>query len=196
MRYISTALASCLVLAAPTITAKRFNGHHPSNGIGPKVVIPSGLLRGKATQTPDSNVTVNQFLGVPFAQPPVGDLRFAPPQESSSWEGAYIASEQPNSCIQWIGPPGSATDMRVRLFNDPPPPGESEDCLYLNVYVPEGGQPEKAVLFWIYGGSGIAGAASLPLYDGTRFAANNDIIVVAANFRMNGEFDTCSIELY
>jgi carboxylesterase type B len=74
------------------------------------------------------------------------------------------------------------------LFNNPPLPSQSEDCLYLNVYVPQGGEANKSVLFWIYGGSNIIGGAALPLYDGTSFAANQDIIVVVPNYRLNGKF--------
>jgi carboxylesterase type B len=189
MYFILRPLAVHFALVALIVSAQPLTVNQLSNGTAPTVAISSGLLRGKATQLPNLDVTVNQFLGIPFAQPPVGDLRFTPPLEPSSWKETYVATEQPNACMQWIGPPGPATDMRVKLYNNPPAPVDREDCLYLNVYVPEGGEPEKAVLFWIYGGSGIAGAASLPLYDGTRLAGNNDIIVVAANYRPNGESD-------
>ena len=183
MHSSSTIFASYIFLAAPIITAQRLNAR-------PTATISSGVLRGRATQIADSDVTVNQFLGVPFAQPPINDLRFAPPLEPSPWEEPYDASEQPNACIQFLGTPGPAKDINMDLFYNPPAPGESEDCLYLDVYAPEGGEADKAVLFWIYGGSGVAGAASQPLYDGTSLAANHDIIVVAANYRVNSEFGT------
>jgi carboxylesterase type B len=64
---------------------------------------------------------------------------------------------------------------------------QSEDCLYLNVFAPIGGSREKPVLFWIYGGSGTSGAISQYIYDGSGFAAYQDIVVVAANYRVNGE---------
>ncbi|KEF55875.1 uncharacterized protein A1O9_07455 [Exophiala aquamarina CBS 119918] len=149
------------------------------------VTIDSGPIVGRRTQHLDSTTTVKQFLGIPFAQPPIDDLRFLPPDPPHSWTEVYNATSQPMACIQYSGPAGPARDLGKLLFNTPGPPGESEDCLYLNVYVPEGGVEDKAVLFWIYGGSNRAGAASEPLYDGTSLAANHDIIVVAINYRLN-----------
>ena len=66
------------------------------------------------------------------------------------------------------------------------PPGESEDCLYLNVYVPETASTSKAVMFWIHGGQIAFGTASLPIYDGSGISANQDVIVVTINYRTNG----------
>lgn len=182
MYSIRTAIASTLLVAvAPIVAGQRSGVSDPTATIG------SGPLRGRATQHAESGVTVHQFLGIPFAEPPVKGLRFEPPQEIASWDELLDARRQPNACMQWFGPAGDATDMRVALFNDPPVPGESEDCLYLNVYVPEGGESDKPVLFWIHGGSGVNGAASLPFYDSTGFSANHDIIVVATNYRLSGE---------
>ena len=62
--------------------------------------------------------------------------------------------------------------------------------MFLNVYVPTGGSQDKPILFWIYGGGYKFGANSLPLYNGTNFAANQDVIVVTTNYRTNGECDT------
>lgn len=72
------------------------------------------------------------------------------------------------------------------MFNTPDP-GESEDCLYLNVYVPSTGATGKSVMFWIYGGGLEYGTASHPWYDGSSFATYQDVIVVAANYRTNGK---------
>ena len=77
--------------------------------------------------------------------------------------------------------------MRNTLFNNPPVSFENEDCLYLNVYMPRGGESNKSVMFWIHGGSNFMGSAALPLYDGSNFAATQDIIVVVPNYRLNGE---------
>lgn len=66
---------------------------------------------------------------------------------------------------------------------------ESEDCLYLNVYAPSTASESggRAVMFWIYGGSLQFGNAMQPLYDGSAFAAYQDVIVVTANYRTNGK---------
>ncbi|KAJ7509590.1 Carboxylesterase [Mycena galericulata] len=72
------------------------------------------------------------------------------------------------------------------LFNNPPPASEAEDCLFLNVWAPSTNtQVKKPVVFWIYGGSLLFGTASLPGYDGTSLAANQDIVVVTINYRTN-----------
>ena len=66
-------------------------------------------------------------------------------------------------------------------------PGDSEDCLYLNVYAPATGGTGKAVMFWIYGGSLQFGTAGQYVYDGSSFATNQDVVVVSANYRTNGD---------
>jgi carboxylesterase type B len=70
------------------------------------------------------------------------------------------------------------------------PSGESEDCLYINVYTPASPPPMggRTVMFWIFGGGLQFGSNSVSLYDGTSFAANQDVIVVAPNYRTNGRF--------
>lgn len=170
-------LSSLLCVVAPFVAAQ---------DTFPTATIDAGPVVGRTTSLTESSSTVNQFLGIPFAEPPVRDLRFEPPQEISSWDTPLEVQEQPNACRQWLGPPGDDRDRREALFYNPPPRNESEDCLYLNVYAPQGGEDDKAVFFWIYGGSGINGAISLPLYDGTNFAANQDVVVIAANYRVNG----------
>ena len=78
------------------------------------------------------------------------------------------------------------------VFNNPggPPPVESEDCLYLNVFAPASPPPPggRAVLFWIHGGGLQFGTGGLPAYDGSSFASYEDVIVVTINYRTNGKF--------
>lgn len=190
MYSIRAAISIFLVAVTPVVTAQSSDTNDPT------ATIDSGHLRGVATKHADSGVTVNQFLGIPFAEPPVKDLRFKPPTEKAAWDDPLDVREQPNACMQWLGPQGPATDLRVTLYADPPPPGESEDCLFINVYVPDGGEDKKPVLFWIHGGSGIAGAASSPECDGTNIAANHDIIVVATNYRLSGKLTLNASNLY
>ena len=153
----------------------------------PTVTIEAGRIQGTARQLPDSTVTVNQYLGVPFARPPINDLRFSPPQAVESWDGILEATEKRNACMQFWGSEGPARTRGELLFNVPTDGPMSEDCLYLDIYVPQGGEENKSVLFWIHGGSGIMGSAVWPDYDGTNFAANQDVIVVATNYRLNGK---------
>ena len=153
----------------------------------PTVTIAKGPIRGRSTQLPGSDTTINQFLGIPLAQPPTSSLRWLPPQEPDGWSTALDVTSQPDGCLQYYGRSGPARDFNSMLFNNPPLPSQSEDCLYLNVYAPQGGVEHKAVLFWVYGGSNLIGGAAMPLYDGSSFAANQDIIVVVPNYRLNGE---------
>lgn len=81
--------------------------------------------------------------------------------------------------------------FKERVYNYPPPPaGESEDCLYLDVYTPapNSSQSElKTVMVWFYGGNLQLGSNAIDMYDGTSFAANQDVVLVAPNYRTNGE---------
>lgn len=151
----------------------------PVGGKGPTV----SLSAGTATGTSDGSV--DRFLGLPFG---TAD-RFDAPQPAPSWEGTYDASQYKPACIQKFQYPEEARNRTNSWFNIPgPPAGESEDCLYLNVFTPAGaseGSELKAVMFWIFGGGFSFGTGTLPLYDGTSFARNQDVIVVTINYRTN-----------
>jgi para-nitrobenzyl esterase len=127
---------------------------------------------------------VVSYKGIPFAAPPVGDLRWRPPQPAASWTGVRQASEFGADCMQarfGPPPPGPGT---------PPPAASperapSEDCLFLNVWAPAGAVPgaKLPVMFWIYGGGFVFGSSALPNTSGTQFAKNG-VVLVAANYRV------------
>lgn len=154
----------------------------------PTVTIDSGIIAGTTTSVSctSSAITVHQFLGVPFAAPPV---RFEPAHHPEPWDDVYDASQYKATCFQKFDYPEDARNRNMAWFNTPPPPnGESEDCLYLNVYAPAGAtasSKSKAVLFWIFGGGFDFGSGALSQYDGSSFAANQDVIVVTFNYRTN-----------
>lgn len=150
----------------------------------PSASIDSGVIVGTTTSLPFSPVTVNKFLGIPFAAPPV---RFSPPEPPEPWKFPYDASEYKSVCVQQFNYPERKRNQTIDWYSTPgPPTGESEDCLNLNVYAPEHAEEcSKAVLFWIHGGSFSFGAGSLPIYDGSSFAANHDLVVVTVNYRTN-----------
>eukprot|EP00756_Hemistasia_phaeocysticola_P005774 Hpha_TRINITY_DN13493_c0_g1::TRINITY_DN13493_c0_g1_i1::g.131171::m.131171/K01049/ACHE; acetylcholinesterase len=131
----------------------------------------SGEVRGRVTA-----LGVQRYLGVPFAQPPVGPLRWEAPQPVADWEGVREAAEYSKSCAQ-----------EPNVFDDFS--GVSEDCLYLNLWMPDKPAPpagEKyAAMIFFYGGSWTSGSAMFPLYTGEALTlGNNATVVVTVNYRL------------
>lgn len=117
-----------------------------SNG-PPTVTIDSGVVQGVSTSIPGAPQNVTKYLGIPFAAKPV---RFAPPQSPAAWKTPLKATKYGPACIQEFAYPSH--DLVVTWFDTPPPPaGESEDCLNLNVYAPATAEKNKTVMVWIYG---------------------------------------------
>jgi para-nitrobenzyl esterase len=117
---------------------------------------------------------VRTFKGIPFAAPPVGPLRWMAPQPPVLWSGVRKASEYGARCMQ-----GSIySDM---IFHDS---GPSEDCLYLNLWMPaDPGTAKLPVMVWIYGGGFQAGATSEPRQDGGNLSKRG-VVVVSMNYRL------------
>ncbi|XP_072017086.1 pyrethroid hydrolase Ces2a-like [Amphiura filiformis] len=109
------------------------------------------------------------FLAIPYAAPPVGDLRWAPPREPEPWSEPRNATEH---CLQCPQLPYNETKM-------------SEDCLYVNIYTPLDANPttKYPVIVMLYGGFFIQNSNSVPKFDG-RFIANSSAVTVAPNFRI------------
>ncbi|XP_078001062.1 acetylcholinesterase-like [Glandiceps talaboti] len=145
-----------------------------TNADDPSVEISTGKLVGISVQFThgDTQHTVNVYKGIPFAEPPIGDLRFQPPVPVSPWDGLYDATRVRDACMQ----------MPMPIF--PTPEDFSEDCLYLNVFVPQHGLKKYAVMVWIHGGGFNMGSGSPMAYDATPLAAINDVLVVSINYRL------------
>jgi para-nitrobenzyl esterase len=115
------------------------------------------------------------FLGIPYASPPVGPLRFKPPQPLTSWapktREALAFGPSCNSV-------GYVTLNRSVILN------QSEDCLYLNVWAPANVAEPLAVMVWIYGGSFTSGSSSEPSYSGNNMSKQGNVIVVSFNYRL------------
>src|SRR5512143_3506697 len=119
---------------------------------------------------------VRSFKGVPFARPPVGDLRWREPQPPADWTGVRNADKFGPRCMQRTGP------MADYWFRSD---GMSEDCLYLNVWTPARSGSEKLpVLVYIFGGGFQNGDGSEPRYDGESMARRG-IVAVSVNYRTN-----------
>ncbi len=138
------------------------------------VRLDTGRIRGMDTAVDGIRV----FKGIPFAAPPVGDLRWRAPQPAPSWSGVRDATKFGNICIQ---PPGRGR-LNIAVLPDSPP--MSEDCLYLNVWTPaDSASDELPVMVYFFGGAFTEGAGSIPLYDGTALAEKG-AIVVTMNYRL------------
>src|SRR4029450_5439974 len=127
-----------------------------------------GTVRG--ADSADGRVRI--FKGIPYAAPPVGDLRWKGPQPAAAWEGVRDATEFGRQCMQ--GP----------IFADitfPQPP--SEDCLNLNVWTPAGTPDRLPVMVWIHGGGFQAGAGPEPRHGGEAFVRKG-VVLVTMNYRL------------
>lgn len=156
-------LFTLAMLLAATLTAGAFAQD--------RVKIANGTLEGTA----DKSSGVRSFKGVPFGEPPVGDLRWKPPQPVKNWPGVRKADKFGPRCMQRpiFG------DMNIRSN------GMSEDCLYLNVWTPaQSGNEKLPVLVYFFGGGFQAGDGSEPRYDGESMAKKG-MVAVTVNYRLN-----------
>ncbi len=142
---------------------------------------PLDTAQGQLTGVPGELDGITVFKGIPFAAPPIGDLRWAQPQPAESWEGVRAADSWGDNCIQTPAPQrfpaNPATDM-------PDSPGTSEDCLYLNVWTPaDSGDEALPVMVWLYGGAYNEGGGSSPFSHGDHLAQKG-VVVVTFNYRV------------
>jgi para-nitrobenzyl esterase len=152
--------ACAVVLSAP---AARAND-------GLTVVTDRGSIQGSLS----SDGQVRSFLGIPYAAPPVGSLRWKPPQPTAAWTGVRAATSFGPRCMQTH----LYSDM---VFRDS---GPSEDCLTLNIWAPAEKNPAPLpVMVWIHGGGFTGGGSSEPRQDGEHLAAKG-VIVVSMNYRL------------
>ena len=135
-----------------------------SVAVGQRVVTEFGAISGVR----ENGLSI--YKGVPFAAPPVGDLRWRPPASVAPWTGTRRADAFAPACMQ----------VGVSMPGEIPPP-LSEDCLYLNIWTPtKSVHGRLPVLVWIYGGGYTNGSASMPLYWGDRLAQKGLIVVTIA----------------
>ncbi|MGI5452935.1 carboxylesterase/lipase family protein [Streptomyces sp. CA-249302] len=151
------ALAAALVAPVPVAQAAARDGD-------PVVRTDAGSVRGEVT------AEGRQFLGIPYAQPPVGKLRWRDPRPVRPWQGVRAARDFGNKCVQT-----SSWDPGYEQ------PSYTEDCLDLNVYVPKGSE-RRAVLVWFHGGGLTAGAGQDVVPDA--FARQTGTVVVTVNYRL------------
>jgi len=148
-----------------------FTNAQETNSFPVQVSIENGIIEGNY----DTHTGIQRFFGIPFAKPPVGELRWKAPQPLDNWEGVKETKK--------FGP----RPMQTMVFGDmhSRSNGVSEDCLYLNVWTPaKMDTKDLPVLVYFYGGGNVAGDGSEPRYDGESMAKEG-IVVVTTNYRLN-----------
>ncbi|XP_078521832.1 cholinesterase isoform X1 [Lissotriton helveticus] len=139
----------------------------------------NGKIKGMYISVLSKPITA--FLGIPYGEPPMGHLRFRKPEPRMPWSHIWNATAYGYSCYQYVdqtfpGFPGSEMWNPNTLI--------SEDCLYLNIWIPSPKPKNASVMVWIYGGGFETGTASLELYDGRYMARIERVIVVSVNYRL------------
>ncbi|WP_126174038.1 carboxylesterase/lipase family protein [Altericroceibacterium xinjiangense] len=174
-RALCAALTATLIATGACTPQTIASAPNPASLLDNPVRTDKGLVSG----VPGAVDGVTVFKGIPFAAPPVGNLRWKMPQPASAWQGVRPGDTFGNVCIQ---PPGEG---RVNPATDfPDSPSMSEDCLYLNVWTPaDSGSEKLPVMVWLYGGAYNEGAGSSPFSYGDNLAAK-DVVLVTFNYRV------------
>lgn len=163
MHRVGTVL-TCLLALAPGTARSAAPPTEPPRPASTTVRIHDGLVRGAAHDG------YRTFEGIPYAAPPVGRLRWAPPRPAAPWPGVREADRPAGACPQPAGEvPGGSTD---------------EDCLHLDVTTPDGASPARPrpVIVWLHGGGLTTGAAGS--YDARRMSVRGDVVVVTVDYRL------------
>lgn len=163
-------LAAALMLAGAACSK-------PAPPAAPIVRLPQGAYRGRPAEQ-----GVTAFLGVPYARPPVGPLRWREALAPEASDRIRDAAAYGPTCRQLPdkNEPASATP-------------QGEDCLSVNVWTRRLGGPRRPVLLWIHGGANVSGGTADPLYDGHNFVRDNDVVLVSVNYRL-GPFGFLDLE--
>ncbi|MDD9938371.1 MAG: carboxylesterase family protein [Myxococcales bacterium] len=138
---------------------------------GPRVELATGVVQGEQLEG------AVRFLAIPYARPPVAELRFAAPQPAEPWEGVRAETDFVPGCPQQEDQGAPASD--------------NEDCLYLNVWTPDPMPDGAPVMVWIHGGGNFSGATGIPVpttdtlwYDGRIFAERQGVVLVTIQYRL------------
>ncbi|KAG8035019.1 hypothetical protein G9C98_005441 [Cotesia typhae] len=139
-----------------------------------------GRVKG-VTQTAASGKKVDAWYGIPYAEKPIGALRFRHPRPAERWDGILNATQLPNSCVQILDTV-FGDFVGATMWNPNTP--LSEDCLYINVVVPQPRPRNAAVMVWIFGGGFYSGSATLDVYDPKTLVSEENIVLVSMQYRV------------
>ncbi|HEU4388948.1 MAG TPA: carboxylesterase family protein, partial [Blastocatellia bacterium] len=158
-----------IAVAVAVVSGIALNNTLGAPGSNNVVRVDGGTISGTASDG------VRSYKGIPFAAPPVGDLRWKPPQPVVGWEGVRECTVFGPECPQAPYPAGSMYYT--------PPQKQSEDCLYLNVWTAANAGEKRPVMVWIHGGALTRGSGAHRTYDGTSFAKKG-VVLVTVNYRL------------
>ncbi|EED17829.1 carboxylesterase, putative [Talaromyces stipitatus ATCC 10500] len=183
-------LAAVTWLASSLVAASPYEQCEASTSKFLKVETTNGLIEGHIV---DDTPCVIEYLGIPYAKPPVGDLRFASPQryeDHHSYEAKDFGYDCPHSTFPYIDYPDFFEDANriIDYFAASGGTPQSEDCLTLNIWAKatfRSNLARKPVLVFFYGGKFTFGNTNTPFYYGVNFANAEDLVVVTVNYRMN-----------
>jgi para-nitrobenzyl esterase len=173
-------------LGAAALAAKSFPAFPIATGVTPQVHTTDGPVRGLLDEG------VNTFLGVPYARPPVDDLRFMAPQPVKSRKSLFEAIRLGRSSMQLstggsaVSYPGTIGPALGQVFGSRQDQlVQGENCLVLNIWSPGLQGEKRPVMVWYHGGGFNYGSGSWPAYNGHNLARNHDVVVVTVNHRLN-----------
>ncbi len=174
LRYaLLAAILAIALLAACVGGSDKTPTPSPTIGPWPDPVVQT--LQGKVKGFPDESDTL-VWKAIPYARPPIGDLRWKAPQEPEPWEGIRENSEFCSPCVQYQPSVGAAAQSPLM---------GSEDCLYLNVWRPNTNETSLPVYVWIHGGGNSIGAAVQGPWDyGNEIAHRSNVVFVSMNYRL------------
>ncbi|KAF6773023.1 hypothetical protein AHF37_06824 [Paragonimus kellicotti] len=153
-----------------------------------KTLSHGGTVRGthETVDVDGKAVELDIFLGIPYALPPTGTRRFAPPERHAGWSGVKNTTKAAPTCWQYLPSEFEMNNAAARMWSNNTQ--MSEDCLYLNVWAPAKKQSADGsllpVMVWIYGGGYTTGTSTLDVYDGTILAATQNVIIVSMQYRV------------
>jgi len=174
-------IASCLALGAVAAQARDSDDDHGDRH-------GSSLLRetrfGPVVGTEDNGAYA--WKGVPFAKPPVGNLRWKPPADPDRWHRPRQAKEFADACVQYgrIYGPGANNRYDATIGTTLNQAVGSEDCLYLNIWRPANHRGDLPVIVFVHGGSNVSGYTADPVYNGAALARTANAVVVSVNYRL------------
>ncbi|GFY40063.1 acetylcholinesterase-1 [Trichonephila inaurata madagascariensis] len=170
----SLSILGCITCQTDNDDSDDYDYYGPDN-LDDGAVTKTGRIISKTTEF--YGVLTRAYLGIPYAKPPVGDLRFKKPEPIEPWSEPLVADTMPQACVQY-------TKTYVPWYDGDF--SQSEDCLYMNIWAPRGAPLKRKypVMFWIYGGGFTVGSNRLPSTNGQGLSLLGKSIVVAPNYRV------------